>query len=71
MKYEYLVIFAQKAGGRWHPVSQDDKPLPAEEQKKTLYAFANERGVEGWELVSVWRAGNYQQWTFKRPLAKG
>lgn len=66
MKFEYLVIFAQKAGGRWHPVSQNDKPLLAEEQKKTLYAFANERGAEEWELVDVWRAGAYQQWTFKR-----
>ena len=66
MKFEYLVIFSQKIGGGWYPISLNDKPLPAEERKKTLYAYANERGAEGWEIVDVWRAGVYQQWTFKR-----
>ena len=77
MKFEYLVVFFEKfrlptdKAAVWHPVNVGGKALPAEERKKTLYAFVNELGLEGWENVWGWRAGNYQQWTFKRLPLKG
>ena len=70
MQFEYLVIFARKIGGIWHPISLNDKPLPDEEQKKTLCAFAKERGAEGWEFFAIWRASVYQQWVGKRQPPK-
>lgn len=48
--WEYLFIYCENIAGQWHV-----KTINGEENKakENIYAFANARGAEGWEIIAV------------------
>lgn len=50
--WEYLFVTAGWDKG-WRAQWLNDEELPAWQQGPVLYAFANQLGDEGWELVTV------------------
>ena len=50
-KWEYLFVRAESAGDFWYPRYVNDQELPNWKKGKPLYAYANQMGEQGWELV--------------------
>jgi hypothetical protein len=52
-KWEYLFMTIFRVGDAWKVGIVNGKEIPKWIQGVSLYDFVNERGEEGWELVSV------------------
>lgn len=73
-KWEYLFVGAEEAGRNIRPRYINDQEVPNWKKGQTLFAYANEMGKQGWELVSAPYTGDHVYGTkprliFKRPIS--
>lgn len=53
-KWEYLFVKCEKDGNLWKPRNINNNDVDDWAHQKTdLVAFANQKGADGWELVST------------------
>jgi hypothetical protein len=52
-KWEYLFLTVFRVGDVWKVGIVNGKEIPKWIQGVSLYDFVNERGEEGWELISA------------------
>jgi hypothetical protein len=71
-KWEYLFVVAEHGRHNWHPRRVNGQELRDWEKGPTISEYANQLGMEGWELVSNYcydKAGKAtNRFAFKRPL---
>lgn len=72
-QWEYLFVIVDRDSGRWRPRYENDQELPDWYKGPTVSQYANQRGEQGWELISLTAStdrngyiGDYQ-YVFKHP----
>jgi hypothetical protein len=71
-KWEYQFVSGDTQGDIWYPRWVNGQELPNWKKGPTLYAYANQLGEQGWELVVARYTGGAGYGTvarliFKRP----